>query len=262
MSDISSESDNISSLENYKDEFIITYISNKKYYKCLKCDFNTLHKFSIKRHLEKPTCFKEDIICQFCSKIFKTNQHKENHLNRKTKCYLNENIINIVDSVKKKYDLEDLKYELKKANEKIECLLKNEDNYKIYISDLYSCGLVDKFERLGKYPKEINDWFQFNVEYNILFDSLFKYKIEFIEKNMEKIKDKLFLFLDLINNERLKKIIPDIINNHSEYIPFIIEYRNKLDIKLKNSTDKKDTKINGKFISVLIMHLDTIINKK
>ena len=272
MSETSSETENSISLENYKEQFIITEISDRNYYKCLKCDFYTLHKFSIKRHLEKVTCFKEEIKCDLCSKIFKTKQQKENHLNRKTKCYIKNTPSMIFhkqnDITVKNDENEKLTIKLKEANQKIVSLEeniilkdRNLNDYKIHIFDLYSNGFVDKFERLGKYPKEINEWYQFNVEYHILFDSLFKYKIEFNEKNIDKIKAKVFLFLDLINNDRLKNIIPEFINNHQEYIPFIIEYRNNLDIKLKNSVDKKDTKINGKFISVFIMNLDTIIKK-
>jgi hypothetical protein len=91
-----------------------------------------------------------------------------------------------------------------------------------------------------------------------LYNSLFKYKSEINDSNKQKIRDKLFLLLDIINDELLKSLVFELREHHKEYRIFIKEYRDMLLEKEKNG----EKKINGRHISVYKVDLNRILEKE
>ena len=249
-----------------KEKFTIINIDNKKNYKCIYCDFYTAHKNSIKRHLEKADkCYNDKkITCEFCKKEFRDIVDKERHMNNKKKCYILGDVID--NEPVKKDSINDLKEDLEKALKEIQYLNKNnkklEDEYKNiqeFIYNLYSDGLVEKHKRLNN-PDEKNTWYKYYVEYSLLYNSLFKFREKINENNYDKIKDKLFLLFDIVNDSKLKEVILEIgKREHTELIPFICEYRDNL---IKKRDLGKEKKINGRLINVYIEELNVALNFK
>ena len=74
-----------------KDKYSIIKIDDIDNYKCSLCDFNTIYKNSLIRHLNKKNvCYKsKEYKCEICNKFFDQKQNLINHLNKKKKCNIN-----------------------------------------------------------------------------------------------------------------------------------------------------------------------------
>lgn len=272
-------------LDNY-DTYII---DNENFFKCKNCDFYTKHKYSIIRHFSnsKKCSSKTNVQCEFCHKEFRDIRDKQRHLSRKKKCSLilnedNEQFENIesnIDIISNNFDIEsnnsisgqflhgsievnilkeklhDTRQELDKLKKENKRLENDAINSRINIFNLYSDGIVDKFKKKGNAN---NTLYKYEIEYSILYNSLFKYKSEINDNNKQKIKDKLFLLLDIINDELLKSLVFELREHHKEYRLFIKEYRNMLLEKEKNG----EKKINGRHISVYKVDLNRILEKE
>lgn len=275
-------------LDNY-DTYII---DNENFFKCKNCDFYTKHKYSMIRHFSssKKCSLKTNVQCEFCHKEFRDIRDKQRHLNRKKKCSLivNEDLEQLekiegnneiessgstyeqanqesnvlvqtlpesieVNILKEKlYDIRQELDKLKKENKRLE---NDAINARINIFNLYSDGIVDKFK---KKSNSNNTLYKYEIEYSILYNSLFKYKSDITDSNKYKIKDKLFLLLDIVNDELLKSLVFELREHHKEYRPFIKEYRDMLLEKEKNG----EKKINGRHISVYKVDLNRILEKE
>lgn len=272
-------------LDNY-DTYII---DNENFFKCKNCDFYTKHKYSIIRHFNgsKKCSLKTNVQCEFCHKEFRDIRDKQRHLSRKKKCSLilnedNEQLENIEsdkDIISYNLDIEstssipgqslhgsievnilkeklnDTRQELDKLKKENKRLENDAINSRINIFNLYSDGIVDKFKKKGNAN---NTLYKYEIEYSILYNSLFKYKSELNDSNKQKIKDKLFLLLDIINDELLKSLVFELREHHKEYRSFIKEYRDMLLEKEKNG----EKKINGRHISVYKVDLNRILEKE
>ena len=127
--------------------------------------------------------------------------------------------------------------------------------YIINIFTLYADSIVDKFTKKNNSNSIL---YKYELEYNILYSSLFKYKVEITDCNKEKIKSRLFLLFDIVNDELLKNLVYELRDNHKEYRSFIREYRDILIKKEKNG----EKKINGRYISVYKIDLNRILEKE
>ena len=172
-----------------KDRYTIIKIDDVDNYKCVLCDFYTVYKNSLLQHLKKKNlCYKsKEYKCITCNKIFDQKQNLINHLNKKNKCKLNIE---------------------KSSNEK------NDDN--LLLLNHYSSLLLEKYN-----IDKINqlDSYKYKLEFEILFNSLFVYKI--LDNN---IQSKFNLLMDITNFDRLEFILNKIITYKNEYINFIINY--------------------------------------
>jgi len=296
-------------LDNY-DTYII---DNENFFKCKNCDFYTKHKYSMTRHFSgsKKCSLKTNVQCEFCHKEFRDIRDKQRHLSRKKKCSLiiNEDIEQLENTEDEKKDisinheidtsnstsgqtmpgsievnilkekLNDARHEIDKLKKENKRLENDAINARINIFNLYSDGIVDKFKKKGNAN---NILYKYEIEYSILYNSLFKYKTGYLhpvslpvssgstygqalqgsaeinDSNKQKIKDKLFLLLDIVNDELLKSLVFELREHHKEYRPFIKEYRDMLLEKEKNG----EKKINGRHISVYKVDLNRILEKE
>ena len=71
-----------------KSMYSIIKVDDIENYKCVLCDFTTVYKNSLLRHLSKKNlCYKsKEYKCETCNKIFDQKQNLNNHLNKKNKC--------------------------------------------------------------------------------------------------------------------------------------------------------------------------------
>jgi hypothetical protein len=236
----------------------------------------------------KKCSIKTNVQCEFCNKEFRDIRDKQRHLNRKKKCSLivNEDIeqleyqeVEKKDIMSNNLDIEssssvlvqtlpgsievnilkeklsDIRQELDKLKKENKRLENDAINARINIFNLYSDGIVDKFK---KKSNSNNILYKYEIEYSILYNSLFKYKSDITDSNKYKIKDKLFLLLDIVNDELLKSLVFELREHHKEYRPFIKEYRDILLEKEKNG----EKKINGRHISVYKVDLNRILEKE
>jgi len=178
-----------------KDRYTIIKIDDVDNYKCVLCDFYTVYKNSLLRHFNKKNLCNEskEYKCITCNKNFYKKQHLINHLNKKNKCKLN-----IENS----------------SNEKIDDNKNLDDN--ILLLNHYSSLLLEKYN-----IDKINqlDSYKYKLEFEILYNSLFVYKI--LDNN---IQSKFNLLMDITNFDRLEFILNKIITYKNEYINFIINY--------------------------------------
>ena len=282
--------DNENNQDILKEKFEIKNIDGENLFKCKNCDFYTKHKYSMIRHFNssKNCSVKHNLECEFCHKEFRDIHDKQRHLNRKKKCSLviienkdeekieneqNSIILNQKDttntttstssiSISSTFEFNILKEKLSDARKEIDKLKKEnkklEDdtiNSRINIFTLYADSIVDKFTKKNN---SNNILYKYELEYNILYSSLFKYKVEITDCNKEKIKSRLFLLFDIVNDELLKNLVYDLRENHKEYRSFIREYRDILIKKEKNG----EKKINGRYISVYKIDLNRILEKE
>ena len=176
--------------EKLEDNYISIKINDKSYYQCKFCDFISDRKYILKNHLEKKNkCYITDSIeCNYCKKKFKNKTILKNHLEKQKKCYMTQEIV-ISETINKKKE-------------------KN-------IYDIFSNLLLER----EKKKNETNN----HLEYNILYNSLTIYKID-----GSNIKDKLFLFMSIINYEQLIDFFIIINLEYNYLIQYMIEYYNYL----------------------------------
>lgn len=110
-----------------------------------------------------------------------------NHLNKKNKCKLNIE---------------------KSSNEKMDDNILLLNHYSSLLLEKYN---IDKINQIDSY--------KYKLEFEILFNSLFVYKI--LDNN---IQSKFNLLMDITNFDRLEFILNKIITCKNEYINFIINY--------------------------------------
>jgi hypothetical protein len=172
-----------------KDRYTIIKIDDVDNYKCVLCDFYTVYKNSLLRHFNKKNLCNEskEYKCITCNKIFDRKQHLINHFNKKNKCKLN-----IENS----------------SNEKMDDNILLLNHYSSLLLDKYN---IDKINQLDSY--------KYKLEFEILFNSLFVYKI--LDNNPQ---SKFNLLMDITNFDRLEFILNKIITYKNEYINFIINY--------------------------------------
>jgi uncharacterized C2H2 Zn-finger protein len=280
--------------DTINEKYEILNIDGENYFKCKQCDFYTKHKYSMIRHFNssKDCSIKYNLQCELCHKEFRDIRDKERHLSRKKKCAIvpnteeespkieNEPIeqnTNTIALTKKtpilsantqnaeptnNIEINILKEKLSDARKEIDKLKKEnkklEDdtiNSRINIFTLYADSIVDKFNKKNNSNSIL---YKYELEYNILYSSLFKYKVDITDCNKEKIKSRLFLLFDIVNDELLKNLVYELRDNHKEYRPFIREYRDILLKKEKNG----EKKINGRYISVYKIDLNRILEKE
>ena len=284
MTSINNENNQDTLTEKYE----ILNIDGENYFKCKQCDFYTKHKYSIIRHFNGPKdcSVKYNLKCELCNKEFRDIRDKERHLSRKKKCAIvpnteeespkieNEpitqniitaapqNITTTTTTTTNNIELNILKEKLSDARKEIDKLKKEnkklEDdtiNSRINIFTLYADSIVDKFNKKNNSNSIL---YKYELEYNILYSSLFKYKVDITDCNKEKIKSRLFLLFDIVNDELLKNLVYELRDNHKEYRSFIREYRDILLKKEKNG----EKKINGRYISVYKIDLNRILEKE
>lgn len=266
------------------EKYEILNIDGEYYFKCKQCDFYTKHKYSIIRHFNGPKdcSVKYNLQCELCHKEFRDIRDKERHLSRKKKCAIvpnteeetpkienesitaipNTNTSVIQNTSTNNIEVNILKEKLSDARKEIDKLKKEnkklEDdtiNSRINIFTLYADSIVDKFTKKNNSNSIL---YKYELEYNILYSSLFKYKVEITDCNKEKIKSRLFLLFDIVNDELLKNLVYELRDNHKEYRSFIREYRDILIKKEKNG----EKKINGRYISVYKIDLNRILEKE
>lgn len=235
-------------------------VNNIEYYKCINCDFYTKFLSSIKRHNNQNNC-KELHICEYCKKEFKSNVEKERHLNKKKKCYITcENIIdkniknidnNNINKLNKKIE------ELTKMNESLnEQIIKKDDTIKlledqkkeirIFTYNHFSNALLER----EKYKNENKNMLLYDLEYHILFNAITQHRDN--NDDEQKLKDKLFLTMSFMKQERYNDFFKSVYKDYNYLIPFIIDYYKYL----KTIDDKK---INGKNRDTFIGDLYTKI---
>lgn len=238
------------------EEYTKYKLNEKEYYKCVKCDFYTIYISSIKRHNNHNNC-KDISICEYCKKEFRSKLDKERHINKKKKCYIMcEKIIEKEIKEKEEENINELKgriEELIKENDilneennkkenTIKILEDQKREIKIFTYNKLSNALL---ERERNKNMLIND-----IEYYILYNAITQYK----DKNDDddKIKDKLYLSMSYMKEERYNDFFKSVKKDYNYLIPFIIDYYNYL----KGIDDKK---INGKNRETFISDLNTKI---
>jgi hypothetical protein len=222
----------------------IIRINNIDHYKCTYCSFYSRHKNSVLRHQSKKNvCYiKKEYKCEFCNCTFPNSYNLNSHLNKKNKCKKEDSIsqsddINIENELLKK-KLEDQK----EINKKLETNLNDKTNVEtlIFLSNYYAELLLDKDKSKYKY----------NLEFNILRTSLFTYH----QKDSKRVKEQLYLLMDIIEIDDVEKILEKIKTEKQEYVPLIIDY-------YKDLINVENNKIYGKSKLSYIKHLERKINE-
>ena len=190
-----------------KDMYTIVKIDDIDNYKCVLCNFYTVYKNSLIRHLnKKKVCYKtKEYKCITCNKIFDQKQNLSNHMNKKNKCNIKiedpktdfktdfKTEINIIDIEK---DL--LKKEIiniKKENERLKKMLEEKDNDNaINYKDFYHTMADDivGIMESKKSPAALRKGIYFDkIEYIILHGSLTRHRYnEINNENRNNIKRK------------------------------------------------------------------------
>ena len=238
-----------------KSMYSIIKVDDIENYKCVLCDFTTVYKNSLLRHLSKKNlCYKsKEYKCETCNKIFDQKQNLNNHLNKKNKCNIsifnessneNESINDIIllerDILKK-----DILY-LKEENDRLKRLLeeKDMDNMTKY-KDFYDTMSEDIVEIMDskKCPLSLRKGVYINkIEYIILHGSLTRHRYDEIsDESRDSIKRRLFCLMDIISDSFFDKFMEEVKSNYKYLLPFIREYQ----YYLKTLDSKK--KVNDKY---------------
>ena len=130
----------------------------------------------------------------------------------------------------------------KEINKKLETNLNDKTNVEtlIFLSNYYAELLLDKDKSKYKY----------NLEFNILRTSLFTYH----QKDSKRVKEQLYLLMDIIEMDDVEKILEKIKTEKQEYIPLIIDY-------YKDLINVENNKIYGKSKLSYIKYLERKINE-
>lgn len=250
-----------------KSMYSIIKVDDIENYQCVLCDFTTLYKNSLFRHLSKKNiCYKsKEYKCETCNKIFDQKQNLNNHLNKKNKCNINifnegisenESINDIIllerDILKK-----DILH-LKEENDRLKRLLeeKDMDNMTKY-KDFYDTMSEDIVEIMEckRCPQSLRKGVYINkVEYIILHGSLTRHRYDKISD--DKIRGRLFCLLDIISDSFLDKFMEEVRSNYKYLLPFIREYQDYLKtLDCKKKVNEKYPVVYNDIINVKLGNL-------
>ena len=221
-------------------------VGDKRFYRCIRCDYNSEYKVAILRHLEKKKGCNEknQFQCKVCGKNYKQRDQLEAHQSKKNACGILEKVVEEQDVIKHLENtpkpvsldkIDTLEKLLQTRNEEIDLLKKKCDNLDEELK-YWKDNTVSEMKKL--YKKQMVLYMKHkDYEYETFIYALTKWN-----DGTSKITD-LTYFMDRMSITRIKEFFSLVNKYNKSLLPMIKKYIDSIQSRQVKKIYDKDAVI-------------------
>ncbi len=221
-------------------------IEGKRFYRCIRCDYNSEYKAAITRHLDRKKGCNESsqFKCKICGKKYRNRNQLEAHQSKRNACGILDKMVDEKDVIEvlpinleeaeKKYKIEILEKQLQLKSEQFDLLKKRCENAEEELK-YWKENTVSEMKKL--YKKQMVLYIKHkDYDYETFIYALTKWNDGITGNTM----NDLTYFMDRIAMTRIKEFFSLVKKYNNNLLPFIKNYIDTLPTRNTKKIFDKD----------------------